>query len=189
MADINSAFDTPSSQNAVVFNQWNRVGSDECNQERRKIENAKPMKYMTTMDHATTRTASTGGEASMLGSTSLQYSKDVSSRPELTNQRFIHQLQPSMYMSRAYEGNGEFIGEESGKQVHASSMMRPEVARVSKSCNVAGVEIDRFAAMQAAVGGENAQNVDFIVADPEYRVHGGASTRNDFKNMFNNCSE
>ena len=183
MADINSAFNT-TSPSVGVFNQWNRVGSDECNQERRKMENAKPMKYMTTPLVELGSAGAQGGEASMLGSTPLQYTTNVSSRPELTNQRFIHQLQPSMYMSRAYEGNGEFIGEESGSQVHTSSMLRPEIARVSKSCNVAGVEIDRFDATTAA-----ANLAVAAVASAVPDVRGGASTRNDFKNMFNNCSK
>lgn len=186
MADINSAFNKSSFQQTGVFNQWNRVGSDKCNQQRRKMENAKPLKYMTTPLVEIGDTLN--GEVSMLGSTPLQYTANVSSRPELTNQRFIHQLRPSMYMSRAYEGNGEFIGEESGSQVHTSSMLRPEVARVSKSCNVAGAEIDRFDAIPS--GGANSQlAAASAVPDPEYLVRGGASTRNDFKNMFNNCSK
>ena len=185
MADLNTAFQGLHENISFGGQKENRLGSDECNQERKKMENAKPLKYMTTNFATRGGVAPTEGGSSMLGASSLQYTSEVSKRPELTNQRFIHQLQPSMYMTAPYEGNGEFIGEESGEQVKKSSMLRPESDRVGISCNVAGAEIDRFDALSDVTG--QIQSAEHVVEDPEFMTRGGSSTRNDFKNMFNNC--
>lgn len=173
MADIEKAFNTSGSGiDLKNTNEWNRIGFDECNKKRKDIQSEKPLKYRTNNRIDVKDDLSYGiSSVHPLNPTSL-------GRPELTNERYIHQLNMENTWSeiQPYEGNGEFIG--SGNLVDSNSNMRSIPARVERSCNLAGVEINRFDFVDPSV-----QDPRHIV--PEAWVNGGTSTRNDFRKLCN----
>lgn len=177
MADIESAFNTSGSGvDLKNTNEWNRIGFDECNKKRNDIQSEKPLKYRTNNLMSGERVA---GSHLSYGLSSIHPSDPTNLRnPELTNERYIHQLNMDNTWSeiQPYEGNGVFIG--SGNKIDSNSDMRAVPARVARSCNLAGVEIDRFDFIDSSI-----QDSSHIV--PEGWVNGGTSTRNDFRKLCN----
>lgn len=165
MADYNTAF-MPVKD--TTFNNWNRAGSDECNIKKNTSTSEKPLKYMENNIMKQTSTELIYGSSTAHINTDMAF-------PQPTSQRHIHQLKPDPFSFKAFEGNGDFIG--SDIQIDTNSEIRATQSRVSKSCNLPGVNIDRFDFIDPAI--QDPQNVV-----PQW-INGGTSTRNDFRNMCN----
>lgn len=166
MAELDQAFQVSSKDTSM--NTWNRVGVDECNIKNKEKNSTKPLKYIQNSMLVNGTDDSIYGKA-------MHHPSELMNRAELTNQRFIHQLQPDMLGLQAYEGSGAPMA-----SINTNSNLRPEPARVHKSCNLPGVEIPRFDYIESEV-----QNPNHIVPSVDMWIHGGASSRNEFRNKCN----